>query len=316
MQKSNSIFRMLATIFFCVALSNSFAAFSAEPFTSLRKQCDQLMREKNYEYAIKVLTKMSELRPKNSVVVRDIGECHYRLHHNDDALKYLTRSIEISKYDWWALNLRYHVYLELGEYKKALLDCQKCIQLKPSFVAAQRDLITLCSKLPRDKDAKLILSKLNEFEPVTAARALMGNSNFRGAIDILTAGLKTANTPALKVRILEQRKKCFFNLGDHANSLADLNEIIRLEPSAKAYVFLQRANEERALKNYSASAKDLTTVINMHPTAKQIHLTLDELYYRRAFCYIEMKEFQKAIADLDTLLKIDPAQEEAHKLRG
>lgn len=167
-----------------------------------------------------------------------------------------------------------------------------------------------------DQNSKVTLARMKVADPIGAARAFMRVSNYRAAIDILSASLKTPLPLPQRVKVLETRKKCFFNLGDHTNSLADLNEIIRLQPSSKAYVYLQRANEESALKKYPASARDLTTVISMHPTAKQIHLTIDELYYRRAFCFIEMKEYQKAIADLDTLLKIDSAQEEAYKLRG
>ncbi len=120
-------------------------------------------------------------------------------------------------------------------------------------------------------------------------------SNYRGAIEILTASLKTPLIPAKRLQILELRKKCYVKTGNHANTLAALNEIIRLKPTSKPYLYLQRASAESALKKRSGCARDLISVINIHPTAKQIHLTIDELYYRRAFCYIEMRDYRKAI---------------------
>ncbi len=153
-------------------------------------------------------------------------------------------------------------------------------------------------------------------DPVVAARAFIKASNYRSALEILTAALKTPLTPALRLQMLELKKKCYVKTGDHVNTLAALNEIIRLKPTSKPYIYLQRANAESALKKHSDCARDLTSVINMHPTAKQIHLTIDELYYRRAFCFIEMRDYRKAISDLNTILKIDATEEEAYKLRG
>ncbi len=276
----------------------------------------KLMKERRYEEALKVAVPGAKMYPSNHVHVRDLGECEYRMGRLPDAIKHLTRAIELKPDDWWTYNLRYHAYIESGDYKKAFLDCQKCLNLHPSSAVAQKDLVVLCNRLSGDKDAKLLLAKLKVTEPVAAARAFIKSSDYRSAIDVLTAALKTPLSPAQRLQMLELRKKCFFKTGDHANLLLDLNEIIRLKPESKPYVYLQRANAENALKKYSDSARDLTTVISMHPTAKQIHLTIDELYYRRAFCYIAMRDYRRAIADYDTLLKIDSAQEEAYKLRG
>ncbi len=276
----------------------------------------KLMKERRYKEALKNAVAAAKLYPSSHVHLRDIGECEYRMGRLPDAIKHLTRAIELKSDDRWTYNLRYHAYIDSGEYKKALLDCQKCHKLHPASAAAQKDLAMLCSKLSGDKDAKLILANLKETDPVAAARSFIKSSDYRSAIDVLTAALKTPLTPAQKLQMLELRKKCFFKTGDHANLLAELNEIIRMKPASKPYVYLQRANAENALKKYSDSARDLTTVIKMHPTAKQIHLTIDELYYRRAFCYIAMRDYRRAIADYDTLLKIDSTQEEAYKLRG
>jgi tetratricopeptide (TPR) repeat protein len=155
-----------------------------------------------------------------------------------------------------------------------------------------------------------------ELEPVASARVHMKAANFPAAIAILTSALKKQMPRAQRIRVLETRRKCFYNTGDHARNLADLNEIIRLDPEHGPYVYLLRANAETALKKHFDAAKDLTTVIDMHPKTKTIHLTPDELYYRRGFCYIELKEYKKAIADFDTLLKLDETQEEAYKLRA
>ena len=308
--------RVATSIFLCMALASVPACYSSDHYTSDSQQIAKLMKAHQYYEALTIAVSCAKKYPKDPVHLRDLGDCEMRIGRLPDAISHLTKSIQLKSDDWMAYNLRYHAYIELDEYKKALIDCRKCIKLQPKFAKGHRDIVTLCNKLPGDPDAKLVLANLKIYDPVEAAKALMKDSNFKGAIALLDKELKAPVPVAQKVRLLQTRRKCFFYTGEHTKNLADLNELIRLDPNPTAYIYLQRANAESNLKMYSDSARDLTKVISMHPTAKQIHLTTDELFYRRAFCYIELKDYQKAIADLDTLLKIDSEQEEVYKLRG
>jgi tetratricopeptide (TPR) repeat protein len=307
--------RMFLTIFLCAALMSSPPCLSADSFKSLHQQTSKLMREHQYEQALEILARALALQPKNSIVYRDIGECNYRMQRYDDALKNLTRSIELSNKDWWAYNLRYHIYIDRREYKKALLDCEKCLNLQPNFFVPQKDIIALCKRLPGDKDAEAIMAKLSKTQPVVIVRDLMSHSKYKEALALLTEELKKPLPKEQRIILLDRREHCHTRLHDQTKALADLNEIVRLKPDSHYTVYLRKASLELKMNKYRESARDLTVVLDRKPKSRN-SVTTDELYYRRATCYSKCGEYRKAILDYDTILKMDPSHEEAYKQRS
>ena len=315
MLRLNSAIFFTASLGLMLLLSQPCPAADSESMTSIMITRSQLMHVREYPDALKNAQACVKREPTNPIHFRDMGECEYRMGRYADAIQHLTQSIALKDY-WLTRQLRYLVYMELGEFQKALNDCLRCLELNSGLHSAERDLVNICSRLPNDKTAQAALEKLKKSDPISAARAMMRTDRYKEAAELLTTALKKPMPAEVRLEVLDWRKRCHVYLHEHRKVLADLNEMIRIKPDCRAYIFLQRSNAESALKMYAQSAKDLSRVISMKPTAKEIHLTSDELFYRRAACYIETGEYAKAIEDYNTLLKMDKTQEEAYKLRG
>lgn len=288
---------------------------SAETVESLYKQSKQLLRDFHYEEALAVLQRELALQPKNSKVLKNIGECEYRIGRYDDSLEHLTRSIELSNNDGWAYNLRYHIYIDRREYKKALLDCEKCLVLLPNYFVPEKDIITLCNKLPGDKDAERIMAKISKTLPQVIVRNFMDNSKYKEALALLNSELKKPLSKEQRLKLLDRREHCYTRLNDQTKSLADLAEIVRLKPESSYTVYLRKASLELKMNKYRECAKDLTVVLDRKPKLRNGELNIDDLHYRRATCYNKCGEYKKAILDYDEFLKNNPSHEEADRQR-
>lgn len=315
MFKLNSSIVICASLGVLLVLSPLCLGADSDSITSMMITRTQLMQVREYGDALKNAQACAQKEPRNPIHFRDMGECEYRMGRYADAIQHLTQSIALKDY-WLTRQLRCHVFIGTGEFKKALADCLRCLELHPGFSEAERDLVLISSRLPNDKNAKAALDKLKQSDPISAARAMMNAEKYKEAADLLTVALKKPMPVELKFEVLDWRKRCHFQLKQPQKMLADLNEMIRIKPTCRAYVFLQRANVESSLHMYAQSAKDLTRVIGMKPGMKDIHLSPDELFYRRAACYIELHEYSKAIDDYSSVLQMDKTDEKAYKLRA
>lgn len=154
-------------------------------------------------------------------------------------------------------------------------------------------------------------------DPLSMAVILYHRSQWRGAIQAATQALSKPLSLSDKINMLELRSESCLNLNEYKQSLADMNEAIRLRTVVPMNRYLRRANIETALEMHREAAKDFAIVINRKIDKKDgISTTTDDLYYRKASCLFKCGDYRKAKADYDAILKMDPDSEEAFKLRG
>lgn len=103
-------------------------------------------------------------------------------------------------------------------------------------------------------------------------------------------------------------------LGDNASALADINHAIAVSPD-NLELYERRAELNDALGAFQDEAADLTTVIN---GASQNQMT-DILYHNlllRAQLYLQLKQPQKAEADMSRAMTLQPEHWQAYALRA
>lgn len=293
--------------------------YAADSFDSLMQKGHDLRMERKFTEALVYYERASRLRPTDSGVLRDRGECELKLRHFDRAIKLLTRAIELSPDDGSAYNYRYHAYIEVGQMEQALADCKKGQRLNPVDPISRHDLVELYMVLGRKSEARETESRLAREDPLAEPAALMRKGQYRKAIDVLDREMaKTTNTD-IKCALLTMRAEGYANLPNLNAQKKDLDEVIRMRGAdVHPGVVWKRGMVEYALGRYKESADDLTKVLEgkfrrpWHGVAN----SKEDVIYKRASAYYKLKEFRKAIADYDKILQKDPRQEEAYKCRG
>lgn len=110
-----------------------------------------------------------------------------------------------------------------------------------------------------------------------------------------------------RILVLSRRAGAYTRLGDADHALEDLNEIVRLAPSAYSYEargiqWQEKGEEAKAAADFEeAESRGLNTI---------------QLYLRLALAHIRLKQDDKALRALDFGLLYDPSSVMAYYWRG
>ncbi|APB34105.1 Tetratricopeptide repeat-containing protein [Gloeomargarita lithophora Alchichica-D10] len=118
--------------------------------------------------------------------------------------------------------------------------------------------------------------------------------------------INTTATTAQELYISGERK---YNVGDTQGALADLNQLIKLDPnSALAYMsrgILKALNQ----KDYQGALADYNQALQLDPQNADI-------YGNRAFVRVMLRDFAGATADADQAIRLRANYDKAYILRG
>lgn len=278
----------------------------------------ELRKANDFAGARDVFLKATKVKPKDSLSLTAGGECEYRLEHYDSAIKLLSRAIALAPQEGSAYNYRYHSYIQLKDYEKALVDCKKCITLMPNFFVPKKDLVTLYKVLGRRQEARETELQFRQADKVGRARQLMMREKYKDAIALLDTQIGNASTPSQRCDLLQLRAECFMNVKDIPSARKDLDECIRLQSAGHPGVHMYRGLVAYSSGNYKAAIQDFTVALDTKSRrlTQGVNFTRDEVFYKRASAYVRLKEYRKAIADYDKILELDSTQARAYKLRG
>lgn len=81
---------------------------------------------------------------------------------------------------------------------------------------------------------------------------------------------------------------------------------------------LQRAEINMDMHKYREAIVDFSKAISIDPLkgGARVNYNLDQIYFDRARCYQSVADYPHAIADYDTILKLDDDSDEAYLFRG
>lgn len=194
----------------------------------------------------------------------------------DSAILYYSRAIVIDSLDVRPIFNRSRCYLISGDFKAAIADLNRCIEIKPG----DRDALT----------QRAIAYQRNGFY----ARAIQDYSKILDA--------------ASDASLYNNRGLCYQKLESNESALVDFSVAISKKPTDTQY-YINRAAVYLRMANASAAWRDLSRCIELGGTSKTV-------YFSRALCSDDLKNFTDAIADYSKAIMIDNAYVQAYRNRG
>ncbi len=233
----------------------------------------------------------------------------------------------------------------LEEYDKAILACERAIQLKPDFYHAYYVKGLAFSRTSKFVEAKAALDKVTQIEP-------MFYPAWRWKGKLLTQGLKKHSEALLAyqkaIQSQEDNSTLYIEQGDVLSDLRRYEEAINsysqgINRNPYLFGYINRGNAYIALNYYDKAIADYNKAITLQPNFalaytnrgnvykdlkqydkaivdynKAIALEADFAlaYYNRGSAYVVLKQFDRAIADYNRAITLQPNFALAYYNRG
>ena len=290
-------------------LSGAFAPVvaDAEPLDrktqveSLLAEAHRLIRQRRTGEGIEVLARAIDLQPE-SVEARLLKCYAYLLtEQKDEMLRTAEEAVKLAPRDarshyWHGIALT-----DLERHKEGLASAEKAVGLDPKSVdflllraACKRELFQMRESIA-DFDAAVKLAPRSAFALFERGLTYARSRKFDKAIADYTASL--AINPR-SVQTLTARAQLYFDTRQYERGVADYARITEIKPTADTYAELSGAR--LYTKEFRQAVKDGAAAIQLDPRNPMGHMA-------RGLAHKELKEFQKAIDDLENAYQLFPA---------
>ncbi|MFA5857630.1 MAG: tetratricopeptide repeat protein [Elusimicrobiota bacterium] len=242
-----------------------------------------------------------------------------------DSIVLWTDAINKNPFLFLAYSNRSHAYMELGQYDKAIEDCNKIIEMRIGYADAVRQIGDVYSKLKKYDKAEEYYAKLEKV-PQDKHRGYvsLGDLNraknqtgkaleyYSKAVDAQTSALAEGNkedtSPAEAAYAYNNRGTVYYELGDYNRAVEDFTSAITLNSryyeayTNRGMVYAKLGKAAEAMNDYHRSVK-------LNPYN-------ETAYYNRGNLFLEQKKLEDAIRDYTTAIKYNGTLYEARLNRG
>jgi FKBP-type peptidyl-prolyl cis-trans isomerase len=205
--------------------------------------------------------------PTDAATYYKRGHAYFQKHEYKKAIIEFTRTIQLAPDLALAYGYRGSTYLQLNDYDKAITDLTKSIQLDPNTASSYSNRSLAYRAIGKYNDAI-----------VDCNRAIRIKPNF----------LEAYNNRGLAYRLL----------GEYDKAIADYNEAIRINPDY-VRVYYNRGTVYDSKGEFDKAIADYTKSI-------QLDATFAQAYQHRAFTYLKSNEFKNAITDYTKAIQLSP----------
>jgi tetratricopeptide (TPR) repeat protein len=238
--------------------------------------------------------------PRSTDAYRRRGLANRSKSDIDHAIADFGEAIRISPEDKSSYLYRGDAYQSKGEPDRAIADFGEAIRLGPgdkSSYLYRGDAYQSKGELDRaiaDYNAALKLDATDADTHVRRGRAHFAKGEMDAAIADYTEAiwLDPKNTYAYSNRAVAYQAKA-----DYAHAIADNDELLRLEPTDAA-AWNERCWNRALARQFEQALPDCNESLRLKPDAN----TFDS----RGFVYLQLGAYDKAIADYDEALQLDP----------
>lgn len=206
------------------------------------------------------------------------GSTSYDLKKYSDAIWYYTKSIRLGSKNNNAMVARYRMrgksYSKQSKYTEAMADAQKALELNPASKEAIWDIAAYYYNQKKYTDAIAQYTKTMELYK---------------------------DNPSSLVDLYYWRGLAYSNAKEYTKALADLDYVLKAEPDdvdaiwEKGAVYYKQKKYKEAIPFYSQAIE----------LSQDEKTDLDDLYFFRGKCYIELKDSAKAITDFKASLALN-----------
>jgi tetratricopeptide (TPR) repeat protein len=288
---------------------------------------ESLLIDEDKQKAIEFLTKVIAIDPKYTQAYFDRSSVYKDLNNYPKAIADYNQLIAIEPQSARIYRARGQAYKDISNYPKAIADYKKAIEIEPKGVWQYLDLAKFYIDLKDYQSAILTYNKAIALEPDSdiynfRARVHLAIKDYPKAIADYT---KTIENHPENERSYLNRGQAYFSLKKYNLAIADFTKAIEDYPEYTD-AYYNRSVTHTFLKDYPAAIKDLTKAIeicnkdeldnctNDKPSLTQI--TIAQLHLDRSVNYFILKQYSKALVDLNKVVLLEPKNPDAYLQRG
>lgn len=214
---------------------------------------------------------------------------------------------------------RGNAFAYLNRFSEALADLDKAIGLEPNHADWYRDRSTTHGKLKQFQKALADINKAIELEPRNGVfyrdRGIfwIERNKLQLAIPDLSKAIELGGPEVSRAHA--SRGDAYARLRQFDRAAADFDKALQLglaDKALRAKTHVGLATCFRIAGNFRQAIAQYTSAINLHDKEKlkcadncECHAAA---YDQRGYCYNELKEFPKAIADVSKAIELDPTE--------
>lgn len=322
------------------------ALFKSGKIKSLLSECEDLIKEKNYENARAKALEILSLEPNCPQAYYYLGICEKKESNFDKSLQYFDKSLSLDnslkqKILWQQLD----IYKSQNDFVRALTCAEELLKINNSDDEALREKGILSYKLGKLSEAEKILETclaINSSDEKTVlaySDLKFQQKEYKKAINELSKIIEIR--PTLEGAYF-MRGKCKLEIGELENAISDFKKAIDINPANyENFLYLSKSflkkNEldkayESIQKSLSLNPKNKESywtcleILKKHNNIEEIerlfvlmksNISNDcEVYSNYANFLIESKQYQKAKNEIKIALEIAPDKNTILALAG
>jgi tetratricopeptide (TPR) repeat protein len=258
--------------------------------------------------AINELNLLEEITPNDERIFYNLGGAYFELKKPEKAIQAFEKFQSLSKSDAGYREIAKY-YEQAGNLEKAAEYLNKGLELQPNSPENLISLGEIYSRLNKNKDAisiyKSLLSTSNNSAPILKkiAAALFETGAYKETIDVLKE-LETKSRPDRTSQLLLGRT--YLEMHRYSDAIKTLQMVLdRIPDDVETRFYLGRAFEESG-KNSDAAAIYSSLLKDMTDASQDTMANRIIFQQRLATTYLELGEYQKAIALYEEMAKTDP----------
>jgi len=220
-------------------------------------------------------------------------------------------TLKVTDRNWLIYHNRGVEYKRLGNYRQAIDDYNKAIEIKPNYVDAYINRGVAYKGLGHYKQAIEDLNKAIEIKPDEAkaysnrGNVYAGLGHYRQAIEDYNKAIEIKPDEAM---VYSNRGAIYNSLGHYSQAIEDLNKAIAIKPN-DADAYSNRGIAYKGLGQYSQAIEDYNRAIEIKPGYA-------EAYNNRGNAYNDLGNYSQAIEDYSRAIAIKPSDANAYFNRG
>ena len=239
------------------------------------------------------------------------GNAYSDLGNYRQAIEDLNRAIEIKPDYVMAYTSRGVAYIYLGNYRQAIEDLNRVIAIRPSYAEAYNNRGAAYKGFGNYRQAIEDLNRVIAIRPnypeayLNRGFAYNGLGNYRQAIEDFNRAIEIRPS---YVEAYNNRGLVYGGLGNYRQAIEDYGRAIKIKPDY-ADAYYSRGNIYSMLGQYQLAIEDFNKVIRLKPDYANA-------YYQRGVAYKNMEQNQPAIENFTTAIRLQPANVLAYFNRG
>ncbi len=208
------------------------------------------------------------------------------------------------------------IYLNMGEYDKAIHEYSKALELDPAYIPAYYDRGLAFAQRQQYAEAIADFSKVLSLNPQSSDPRLAGAYYNRGLVYARQNAFDQAladydQALALNPKdpmIYNSRGNIHYKTKDYARAIADYDQAIQHD-ATYADAYLNRGLAHAALEEYQRAIADYNQALALNPESATV-------FNYRGQAYARLQQYARALEDYTQAITLDPNYAVAYNNRG